>query len=174
MNLKRNLKIFWVEHSDPILFWSIVFLVVIFITQSLNFLAKANKEKETANEIESKNIITITKEEDKDNKEIIEKFLKYCADDNIKEAYSMLSENCKNGLYPTQEQFKTKYYNKIFNQKRETKVEIIDNETYKITFLEDILESGKIDGRESLEDYYKIEQYIGENKIYINAKNTIK
>ena len=85
MNLKRKLKLFWTEHRDPILFWSIVIIVVIFITQSLNAMAisKANKEQEASNELINENIITITKEEEKDNEEVIEKFLKYCTNGNI-------------------------------------------------------------------------------------------
>lgn len=172
MGIKRELKLFWADHSDPILFWSMVIAGVIFITQTLNALTPSKEERQ--NEILNQTIITITKEEDKDNQELITKFLDFCKKEQIEQAYNLLSEDCKKELYPNINIFKQNYYNKVFNQKRDIETEIIDNETYKITMYEDILQSGKIEGRDSIIDYYEIVQAIGENKIYINAKNIIK
>lgn len=172
MGIKRELKLFWADHSDPILFWSMVIAGVIFITQTLNALTPSKEESQ--NEILNQTIITITKEEDKDNQELITKFLDFCKKEQIEQAYNLLSEDCKKELYPNINIFKQNYYNKVFNQKRDIETEIIDNETYKITMYEDILQSGKIEGRDSIIDYYEIVQAIGENKIYINAKNIIK
>lgn len=174
MGLNRELKLFWADHRDPILFWSMVIAGVIFITQTLNAMVKAGKEQDNSNQIINETIITITQEENQENKELIEKFINFCKQEKTAEAYDLLSEECKTELYQDLNSFESKYYNKIFNQKREIQIEIIDNETYKIEFKEDILQSGKVEGRDSIIDYYKIVQAIGENKLYINANNIIK
>ena len=105
---------------------------------------------------------------------MIEEFIKLCQNKEIERAYELLSTKCKTDLYPNIEKFKEQYYNKIFNVKREIEIEIVDNQTYKIKFTEDILESGKIEGRESIIDYYKIDSEILEDKLYINNEKTIK
>ena len=89
-------------------------------------------------------------------------------------AYNQLSEECKKEQYPTLTAFKTLYYDKIFNQKRNSEIEIVDNETYKITLYEDMLETGTIENREGIKDYYKIIPGIAEDTLYINARNDIK
>lgn len=176
MYFKRELKLFWAKYSNPILFWSIVFIVVIFIIQSLNAYVKNNNYQEDSNILQNEieNIITITEEEKIENEELIQKFIDFCKNKKLDQAYNLLSEECKKQLYPNLNSFTQKYYSRIFNKKRDIQFEIIDNETYKIMFYEDMLESGKIEGRNSLEDYCKIVQAIGENKLYINLKNTIK
>ena len=47
--------------------------------------------------------------------ETLDEFINYCNDNKVNEAYNLLSEDCKNQLYPTVEQFKENYYKYIFN-----------------------------------------------------------
>lgn len=186
MNIRREIKLFWSSHSDAFLFYAMVFGAVILITQGLNKMAKQErleKEKniiqnevinETINEIT--NEITIKKEDDNINKEVINKFIDFCREKRIEEAYNLLSNQCRTEKYHNIESFEKLYYNKIFNQKRNIEIEIVENNIYKVIFYEDMLETGKIGDREKVVDYYKVEQTVLENdmKIYINLKNSIE
>jgi len=49
---------------------------------------------------------------------IIEDFFRLCNEANVEEAYKLLSVDCKEELYPTIQDFITKYYNRIFTEKR--------------------------------------------------------
>lgn len=172
MNLKRKIKIFWVEHGDPILLSIILIAGVIIIVQGLNYMA-VKRKKETNN-----NINNITEEnveiekKTNENKQLIERFIQYCDDGNIEDAYDLLSENCKIDLYPTKEEFINKYYEKMFNDKRDTEVEYIPEEDiYKIKFYDSILESGKVEGRNYISNECKIEKEVLESKIYISIND---
>lgn len=172
-NIKRKIKIFWVEHSDPILFYTILIVAVIAIVQILNQLAIQNSKKDI-NENNAQNEKVVYKKDEKDV-ELIKKFVNYCKEEKIEQAYGLLSEKCKKELYPTIEDFTNKYYNKIFKQKRNIEIKYENtNDLYSITFVEDILEAGKIENRDNIKDHYKIEQEVIDKKIYINFNQEIK
>ena len=93
----------------------IVFLIL--ILQMLNFVAKQtiknnNKNKDnttTNNNLPTTSKITGEKTNTKvaqSNKNIIEKFVDYCNKANISSAYEMLTDECKNTLYKTENDFK--------------------------------------------------------------------
>lgn len=172
--LRRALKIYWTEHGTPILFWTIVIAVIIFIVQILNFFA-IQKEKQKINISNSTGMNTnITKTEKNKDKEIIHKFVELCEQSNIEQAYDMLSEQCKKEQYPTMNEFKNGYIYKIFDTKKEIEIKYQQDEIFQVIFYEDILESGKIENRESIIDYYKIQQEVIDKKIYININKDIK
>lgn len=171
-DIRRALKVFWTEHGTPILFWIIVIAVIFVIIQILNFYAIKNNQQKGQGKTEIK--ASISKEENIKNKDIISNFVEFCNKGKIQEAYELLSENCKKELYPTIDKFKENYYKKIFTQTREIEIQLEDKNVYKVTFYEDILESGKIENRNSIVDYYQIEQEILEDKLYINIKENIK
>lgn len=168
--IRRALKIFWTEHGIPILFWTIVFVIVFVIIQLLNNYAIKQNEKNNNTQVQSSNNEqqNIYQENEKYTI-LINQFLEYCQKGEKEEAYAMLSKNCKKNLYPTLETFSTSYYNKIFNQKRDIKVEYdTTNDIYKINFYEDILEAGKTENRNCVVAECKIQQETIESKIYIN------
>ncbi len=173
--LRRNIKIFWTEHGTPILFWTIVIIAVILIVQGLNRLAIKNSEKNSTHKNQINNVMqeNIDKE-DKTYTAKVNQFISYCKNSQIQEAYDMLSEKCKKELYPTINHFKNNYYSKMFNQGYDIEVEYNSNNEYKIKFYENILQSGKIENRNYIEDIYKIEEEILESKIYINIARNIK
>lgn len=166
MGLKSKMKIFWSEHRDPILFYIIIVVVLI---KGLNRLA-GNR----LNENEANNEIEISFQENKENKKLIDEFLEYCRNKQIEKAYDLISDKCKKEKYNTVSNFEKNYYNKIFNQNKNIEIEKQENNTYKITFYNDMLETGKIDKENNIVDYYKIEDSIMESKIYINLQNNIK
>lgn len=174
-SIRRRIKIFWLDHRDPILFWVIIFGITIIIVQILNENAKQNN----VNENKELNTIAVEREEyykyateylDKDI-ELIESFIKFCKNKNIEEAYSLISENCKNDIYPTINDFKERYYNNRFNKKVMIQVAYKKKESiFTATIYPDILETGKYVDNESIVDNFVIEQEVLDRKIYINKK----
>lgn len=169
-SIRRRIKIFWLDHRDPILFYTIMIAGIIIIVQILNQIAiSRSAEKEISNNIHIKD--EQYSEYKKEDKKLIETFIEYCKENNIEKAYSLLSNNCKTELYPTINDFRDKYYNKRFKQKTTIKIKYNrEKGLYNIYFYPDILESGKYIDDESVVDYFNIEQGVLEAKININYK----
>ncbi len=172
--LKRSLKIFWTEHGTPILFWAIVIVAIIFIIQTLNFFAiKKEEQKVNINKNTGTNT-NISKVEETKDKQIIRQFIEFCEQGDNMQAYNMLSNQCKKELYPTINEFKDQYIYKVFNTKKDIEINYQQDETYQVIFYEDMLESGKIDGRNSMTDYYEVQQEVIDKKIYVNMNGDIR
>lgn len=168
-SIRRRIKIFWLEHSDPIIFYSIVIIVIILIVQFFNRLAI---EKNKADEIATSETTTESYSYNTEDKNLIENFVSLCKDNKTHEAYKLLSNRCKQELYPTYEEFINNYYYKMFSKKRTIEINYEkERKLYKITFYTDILESGGL--KNGIVDNYKIEQDVLENKIYINFYKNI-
>ncbi len=101
---------------------------------------------------------------------IIDNFITYCNSGKIEEAYKLLSEDCKKIIYPNINDFKEKYYDKIFGTGKKT-VEMenwIDN-IYKVDFYEDFISSGSYTDSRKIQDYITIvTEDDGEYKLNIN------
>ena len=100
-SIRRAIKIFWSEHSGPIIFYTIVFTVIILVVQGLNAVAKNKLSREKAKESLNQNAIvqdSIKNANQKEEKKLIDQFIKACIENNIQGAYGMLSENCKKDL----------------------------------------------------------------------------
>lgn len=72
-------------------------------------------------------------------KDIIESFLYYCTNNKPADAYDLLSNNCKEVLYPTQQLFEEMYYHKIFQEKKIYNFQNWSGRVYEVRILEDIL-----------------------------------
>ena len=171
--IRREIKLFWTRNGKLLLQIIGSISLVILVIQGANqyvIMQNKQKEKETLAHKEEREQEKIKQNIDK---EYINVFLDYCKNDRIEEAYNMLSENCKKEKYPTIDFFKKNYINKIYNYKREYQI-TLQNDIYKITFLEDILQSGKVENRKQLVDYYSVnEDVLGEKTIIINLYNNI-
>lgn len=166
------------------MFWIIVFIaiIVINIPRVLNEYAKDKKGKSssisnntTTYNNESYSIIsgeTVEKEKNKENTDIINSFIEYCNRGETENAYEILSDSCKQNLYPTVNEFKDKYYNKIFNNKKSYEIQawVLNGNyyTYKINLKEDILSTGNANSA-SIEDYYTIIYEGSRYKLNINS-----
>lgn len=171
--IRRKIKIFWLEHSDPIIFFGGIIIGVIIITQILNRLAIEKKENEVNSNNVNENTVTQTYIYSTEDKKTIQNFINYCKENKTEEAYELLSYNCKNELYQTYETFIREYYNKLFTESIMPEIRYDEEkQIFKITFYSDIIETGGFTN--STTDYYKIEQNIPENKIYINYYKNVK
>ena len=103
----------------------------------------------------------------KEQSKIIDDFIKYCNEGNTKEAYDLLSKDCKEIMFPTLEYFIENYYKMIFNEKKIYSIKNWTNNTYKINMTENILSTGKVSNGVSIEDYFTIVN--AEKKLNING-----
>lgn len=169
------------------IFRSIFIIVgVIIVIQTLNALAGmqqrqvSNTEQNTNSERgkvyqPNKTILTngtLNEDVAKENTEIINNFVNFCINGDIKNAYNLLTQDCKNIFYSDLDKFNNNYCKKIFNNKKEYNIQNWINSgnsyTYKIRYTNDILATGGKD-IEAIEDYITIIKENNQNKLNINS-----
>ena len=180
-NIKRNIKLFWVSHSGPIKLAVLIIAGIILVLRGLDQLAveeQAKKEK-----IRNQQILQEVKVNGQDIK-VVEEFLNLCEKGYTIDAYNLLSQKCKNDKFPSLEEFQDNYFNKIFlevdkngdyyktfNKKLDIKVEYDSlKDLYKVTFNESLLETGNIDNKSGIINYYSIDKEDSNKKIYIETE----
>lgn len=125
-------------------------------------------------------IISNTSIDDKEantNYNLISTFIEYCNNKEIDKAYELLTDECKENVYPSVESFNKNYIQVIFNEKKYADIQSwIQNEkkyTYLVKFTGDIISTGNSDGKE-YQDYITINEegqklninkYIGRKKV---------
>lgn len=133
-----------------------------------NTIVSSEKSLVDGNELSSTSLKTA--------KQAINDFINCCNNGEVDKAYNLLTEECKEELYPTIEFFKTNYIDGIFKEPKVCIIENWTNRTYKVTITEDMLTTGNnINGTESIDyitiagdkDNYKlnVNSYIGRTKI---------
>ncbi len=101
--------------------------------------------------------------------ELIDEFIKYCNNKDLNSAYEMLSEECKEEMFPTIDDFYNNYYKNLFNEYKTYTVENWIGSTYQVRFTGDILSTGNLNTNETKQDYITIVQNNNENKLNINS-----
>ena len=160
---------------------------IIILIQMLNYIYKNRTDSNNQNYISSgnnnsnisnigtivsnKSAITDTKVDNEklnDDVTVINEFIENCNERNIEKAYSLLSNECKEEMYPTAKDFYENYYMMVFNNnKLEYSVENWIQDTYEVKFIEDMLATGKIND-ENKQDYITIVEENDSFKININ------
>lgn len=175
--MKRLIKFY---NQNRYIIWLSILIItaVILLIQILNnFL---NKKSDYTN-IESQNTIPNAKNNnysvisgtkvDEEISSVIDEFMNYCNNGEIEKAYELLSNDCKNTLYPTLNDFVNQYYNKLLKVKKQYSYQAwITNGnkyTYKIDFTEDMLSTGK-PSTTSISDYYTVIKEKGKYELNIN------
>ena len=88
---------------------------------------------------------------------VIDNFISYCNSGKIQEAYNLISNECKEEMYPSIKDFQEVYYKPVFGQgKKNVTVENWVGDIYVVDFNEDFLSTGKATGESSLRDYITI------------------
>lgn len=109
------------------------------------------------------------------NKNLISQFVEYCNTGEIQKAYDMLSDECKELIYPTVDLFKQIYINNIFYINRMYSLQnwYIDNNsyTYYIKYTEDVLATGNVNSDNNKGDYITIVNK--EGAYYLNINNYV-
>lgn len=173
-------------------FWKIVgitvgiLLIIQIVNKTISIKNKENSQnivigeqnQNTLNEIileDNKSVLTgeNISENQTDKLEILDKFVEFCNNNQIEEAYNLLSEECKKEMYDQIDDFQNNYYNKIFNGKRKNiSVENWIGNIYKVKFLEDALSTGIYNKESGIQDYITIVED-NEDKIKLNINGYI-
>lgn len=179
-----NLIRFYNKNRHAIWIVIVVIILIFGVMETLNNLSKNNTKGEsssTSNSTTTYNkdnysIISGTNmpnEVTSQSTNIIDSFIKYCNEKDINSAYNLLSNDCKETLYPTEEQFKNNYVNKIFSSYRmydkRAWVNTNSSYTYSIKITEDLLSTGGNKEDMSIQDYYTLVKENGEYKLNINS-----
>lgn len=99
----------------------------------------------------------------------IDEFVKYCNEHNTEEAYNILSDSCKEELYPEINDFISNYYEPLFkDEKRNYSIENWASNTYIVKFTGDLLATGKSANDSTYQDYITIIEENGQTKLNIN------
>lgn len=169
----------------------LIIVLIIGLIQLLNYFAKQsnsldNIQKNTINNngnqvnsnekdkeiISNKSLVsgtTVQNEKLQRDADVIDEFISYCNKKDINSAYNLLTEECKEVMFPSIQDFYNVYYINIF--KDETKTYTVENwtgSTYQVRFTEDILSSGKLNGNETKQDYITVVKEEEEKKLNIN------
>ena len=186
----QEIKLWYNAHRKNI--WIIVGIIaaIIVIVQFLNFLGSTSREKENNSIIGRSNIISNIKNETnvdiestssaitgeevpeevlKGDTSAIGKFMDFCNQGKVEEAYNMLTNECKENVFNTLEAFQQGYYQDIFDgQQKIYTVENLMGKTYKVRIMENMLATGKSNDGYSKQDYITVKEEDGEDKLNIN------
>ena len=117
-------------------------------TEELNTVTITRQESTVSGE-------KITTSQEKIN--VIDKFIENCNSQKVLEAYNLLSEDCKQEMYPTVQEFEQTYYKTHFGGEQKTaKMENWIGDTYFVSIIEDVLATGKYDSNSTKQDYITI------------------
>ncbi len=103
----------------------------------------------------------------KEQADIISQFVQCCNEGNTSEAYNLLSQECKETMYPTLETFIKNYYNNNFQSNKSYNIQRWSDSIYKVDLKENVLQTGKITN-ESKQDYITTVYQDREEKLNIN------
>lgn len=102
--------------------------------------------------------------------QFIQQFVDYCNDNQIEQAYNMLSSDCKEAVFPTIDNFQNNYVEEIFTTDRSVKIEdsMYGNSIYKMTYFSDVLANGGYQSENTFQDYCYITEEGDETRLSIN------
>ncbi len=164
--------------------WIIILILVAIIVliqilnnfiSNKNAIEESNKQntviKSSNNNINENYSVVTGQEVKKEVSQVIDDFVYCCNNNEPEKAYALLSDECKKALYPTLDDFTTKYYQKLFKGNitylYQSWITYNNKYTYKIDFIEDMLATGKASNT-SITDYYTIVKQNETYKLNIN------
>lgn len=174
----------WNKNRKQIIIIGLAVVFFIILIQVLNTIIKTKKEEtniidtnniEIKEELPTKSIISGTNTTEKiakDNTQIINSFIENCNNGNIEKAYEVLTDKCKEVLFPTKEIFKTNYVDIIFGEKRiyniKNWISTSKANTYLVEYFSDVMSTGKVQEGIDFQDYITV-NYNDDGKININS-----
>ncbi len=190
----NNKFVRYINQNRKVILLVIAFAVfILLIIRALNTILEEQKDANyiniTANEQlkekqiqNSRDTITSNKKvsetDAKNNYELISTFIDYGNNLKIDEAYNLLTDECKENVYPNIEVFKKTYIDIVFKEKMQADIQSwIQNEnyyTYLVNYTGDILSTGNYTKEAEFQDYITIDKdkqklnvnrYIGRKKI---------
>ena len=119
----------------------------------------------------------VSKTELEDTEKVFSEFFGYCNKKELQKAYNMLTDECKELIYPSIEIFESDYYDNVFkNSEKIYKFENWHDNTYLVILSEESMSTGKVDN-DKKQDYItivdgklNISSYIG--RTVLNKKSS--
>lgn len=174
-------KLIRLYNQNRFVFWVIIIIIalIFIVIQTLNSIVKQDSENKKSEMLQNalnqanmvqnqtiqnkvqadKSISTGEKVVNaKSNEELIKEFVKCCNEGKLEIAYNMLTDECKETLYPSLERFKKGYVDRIFYITRlyglENWYSTSKYDTYYVKYTENILASRKNQLRRQLGRLY--------------------
>lgn len=179
-----NILIRWYNQNRKMLWIVVITIIGVFaLIQALNSYYKNNTKEGSSSANNSTttyntpNYSVVTKKEinnsvSEASQDIIKNFFDYCNNNKIGEAYNLLSEDCKNELYPNINEFKQKYFDIVFTNTKTYSSNLwitnANKNTYRLEIHGDILSTGKKDEM-PIEEYYTVIYENGKYVLNING-----
>lgn len=182
-----GLKKWYYENKEKVWIAILVVLAIIFFVQIANNFYKNKKEDLSEkssitqntinNEISGKlegttSLISESNSVNRNLKEhtlIIDTFIKYCNEGQVESAYKLLTDECKEEIFPSLDSFKSKYYKNVFKTYKTYSIQNWIGNTYKLKLTEDALTTGKVSSNSSyLQEYVTVVEKDSEYKLNIN------
>ena len=190
--MKKSLAEWYIKNKAKI--WTVIvcIIVIVLINRLLVFIAKKNNDKQSniiynnsqteqkpvynSVSLESTQSATLGEDMNEYQAELlgtIDQFITYCNEQKVEEAYNLLSDECKEEVYPSIDSFRNNYYNKIFNgKKKNISVENWAGNIYKVTFENDALSTGVYTQEGTIQDYITV-LALENNEFRLNINNYI-
>lgn len=174
-------KLISLYNQNRAVFWVIVIIIalILIVIQTLNSMVKQGNEDTKSQMLQNalnqanttqnqtiqnkvqgeKSISTGEKVVNaKSNEELIKEFVKCCNEGDVESAYNMLTDECKEVLYPSLERFKKGYVDRIFYITRlyglENWYSTSKYDTYYVKYTENVLASRKNEFKRQFERLY--------------------
>lgn len=178
----NKIKRFFNRNRREIIKVGLIILAVIVLIQTLNYIAKIQKNTNNndTGTLSSSNSIDygydepIVSSENKSDteytnqKSIMQQFVDFCNNKEYENAYNLLTDECKEVIYPNINIFKVNYCDTYFPNKKTCGFQLWREDTYKVEIRDDLMSTGKYN-----EDSYVQEFFTVRNK-KINIKGFIK
>ena len=198
MNIKIKINKWFNKYKLILSFIAIVIILFLLVMRGIDGKLEANNNSSSVlntativENVENKNIVKNVISESKSDEEVystlqnlinspskaINIFIELCNNKKTALAYNMLSDECKIQLYPTEEEFINKYYNKIFNTPKLSTISIYNGNSYKVEFNEDSIITGRASEKNieyiTVKSDYKLNlsSFIQSNKINSSNQN---
>lgn len=180
----QNFMRYFRQNKERIIRIAIFIAFLILILQILNNWSKNNKDTEVSANVpniynSSNGTIrsdrtmvsggSVSRETLNETNNTVGNFVEKCNNGSVEEAYNMISNVCKEVLYPNYETFYNNYYKNLFeNSKRTYSIENWSADTYVVKYTKDILSTGKTLENATYQDYITIVTENNEKKLNIN------
>lgn len=154
----------------------IIIIIPVFVLHTINYFIVKKNNNISANTETNENNNTVYSIISNTNvpiangtnyKNVIVNFLDYCNEGNIQKAYLLLSQECKNAMFPTIDYFVENYYKSNFDTSKTYSIENWANSTFKVILKNNILSTGKISSN-NIQDFITVIKDNDDYKLNIN------
>ena len=140
-----------------------------------NTIVKNNTENEVSYKNQSESLVSggsVSEAHQEQFGKLIDNFLTYCKNHEPEKAYGLLSEDCKNILYPNETIFEQQYYkNKFTSEKKYSFQSWTSKDTYiyRVKIFNNMLATGTGNSEKYIQDYISIVKENDSYKLNVNG-----